>query len=477
EKLGVYTSCVGAALWAGFKKLSDQDQTRYKEIYQEHINLSGPQKKMKVSVTDKNPRPELKTLQKKLIETNELMDQLNNKMRTLQTPEEQQTEQQKYQAVIDKFNELTNKQIEANNKRIKKLEAEVKTGKEKIRAIKEKEIRELKEATRIAETKAKVSRHFLSAQSAHEGTFENKQLELWGDDFELDQDQNKYNLDKQLKGYVKDFKGLRLTYWQEKFVTACYCVIEKQQAHAKNPFILLESWADLYKEVLEKKDGGYSGKEREFLIQGGKELQTQLQQMAFYKTITKEKGKKAKKIRKYFVTEGPLITNIGYYGETAETKNVLQDIKNKGKMAISFNLIIFEGLVDRWRLIPKNLTREIKEACPEITRAKITAERFIKWLHTHGIGKIKIKRNRTELIKALDLEKSYKKNKDRTIKKLLECYDIAKKTGYLTDYKLNQKGTIKLLDVFYLNQDKFEHLKTKKVEKEPDKQITEDLKT
>lgn len=315
------------------------------------------------------------------------------------------------------------------------------------------------------DTRAKISRYFLTAQSVNIDTLKNFEADLFSNDFELIPEQDRQKLKDRFNLIIKDFKGLKLTYWQKKVIISCYCLIERQGANKNRPAITITNKTDLYREVLEKDKpaDGYNWGERKLFDKALEELQTQKQQIVFFKTTMEKK----KKIREYVMVEAPLISSIiTHYKENpkdnAETSHI--DIKEKGEKIISLNPVIFDGLIDKWRLVPKNIAREIKGTCEDIKRVTPIMEDFIFWLHSHSPENNPVRRNRETLIKELGLEQEYKHNKKRVKEKLLETYDIAKRTGYLTKYETDIKGSREYLDVFYLNPSMYEHLKPKKVE-------------
>lgn len=306
--------------------------------------------------------------------------------------------------------------------------------------------------------KAKVSANILNSCYTTPGKLKKYQADLFSDRYELAKGQMRDDINEKISKYIEDFKGLKLTYWQKKVIIAFYCLIEKQDASRQRPFIKIHSKTDLYREVLGKnKNGkGYNWGERKLLDKALEELQTKKQQIVF----TKTKRVKDKKIREYIIVESVLITERIYYRKSINNERGLKegDIKEKGRQVIKFNPIIFDGLIDRWRLIPKNLTREIKMACPEVKRVTPLIEDFIYWLHSHSYKLTEIKRNRLILINELGLEKAYRHNKERTLKKIFKTYQIAKKVGYLKDYLINQKGKRKSIDIFILNPIMYEHI-------------------
>lgn len=334
--------------------------------------------------------------------------------------------------------------------------------------LQEKEIRGKRPAE--LDTKAKVSRYFLNALTINVETLKRYEADLFSDSFELIDSQTKKDLKNRFNLIVKDFKGLSLSYWQKKVVTACFCLIDKKGATDSRPIIEIESKADLYAEVLEGRGSGqFLGSEREKFDQALEELQTMKQQVIFHKNIKDSKGKKK---REYIMIEAPLVAGI-VYNLTSEGEKTVEDIKGKAKISIQFNPVIFHGLIDNWRLIPKNTAREIKSICKDVERVTSLMEDFILFLHGHAPHTLEIRRSRPVLVQELKIEREYKKNKKRTTDNLLQAYDIAKRTGYLTDYRLNEKRTGLIVDVFSLNPEKYEHLRNKALLPEPEEVETE----
>lgn len=316
-------------------------------------------------------------------------------------------------------------------------------------------------------TRAKISRHFLKAQTVNIETIKNLQSDLFSGEYELVTGQSREALRERFNLIVKDFRGLNLDFWEKKVVIACYCAIEKQNASTGTPYITIGSKADLYKEVLEKDGRGkFSGKERELFDNAIERLKKKQHQLVFYKTV--KDGKKVK--REYVLVEAPFISGIvTNYTAEQDTEQSIKNIKDKGRYYIQFHPVIFEGLIDSFRLIPKNVSREIKAVCTDVKKTTELMEDFILWLHTHAPHLTEIRRTKETLVRELKQDALYRKYKKRVIENLHECYEIAKRTGYLTDYKIDQKGKEFIVDVFYLNPDKFYHIKDKQQDAVEDK--------
>jgi len=320
-----------------------------------------------------------------------------------------------------------------------------------------------------SQTKAKFPRYFLNAMTANIETVKRYEGDLFSDEFELVDTQDRKVLKDRFNLIIKDFHGLSLTYWQKKVVTACFCLIDKQGATAERPTIDIENKSDLYKEVLEKdKKGRFGGQERRLFDEALEELQTQKQQVIFKKGVKNQKGKPQ---WQYIMVEATLITNRVYNFTADIDENSPTDIKDKASQTIHFNPVIFHGLIDEWRLVPKNVSREIKQACPDVKRVTSLQEDFILFLHGFPSKYNPIRRSRPVLAQELKIDKDYKKNKKRTTEALLQAYEIAKQTGYLTDYLLDEKGKFLIVDVFFLNTDRFEHMKEKPIAAKEEKLI------
>jgi len=317
----------------------------------------------------------------------------------------------------------------------------------------------------VSDGRAKVGlRPFLKAQTVHKKDLERWQSDLFSGAYSVVNKDDKDALSSRMgELIVKDFEGLKLTYWEKKVVIALYCQIEKQGVSIDNPVLYLENRSDLYGEVLEKGGNGrYHGSERKQFDEAMESLQTHKKEVVFYKTITED----GKKKRQYCLMEGVLIPEAGYIIETGGKSLSNDEIRNKGKFAIKLHTVLLDGIIDNFRLIPKNIAGEIKKT--GVKRVREEMEDFIYWLHSHTHDTREIRRRKDVLIQELKLEREYRKNKSRTINKLHETYKIAKETGYLKDYKINQKGkTGDILDIFYLNADKIYHTKEKKLPATP----------
>lgn len=321
------------------------------------------------------------------------------------------------------------------------------------------------DATQELEDKVKMPLNILKAQMTNIETLKNYQASLFSGEYELVTGQDRETLKNNFNLIIRDFKGLTLDYWEDKVLTACYCLLNRQNSNKLNPHIIIETKAELYQEVLEKNKGGrYGGKEREKFDKALKSLQATIHHFVYRKAV-----KDGKKLKTEFVTiEAPLITSVvcNYVSEN-DNENTAQDIKEKGRYFISFHPIVLDQIIEHFRFLPRNISKEIKALCSEVKQTTPLMEGFIRWLHAHSMKSTEVRRTREALIRELKLDKQYKTQKGRTIKALHQAYEIAKRTGYLKDYAIDQKGKECIVDVFYLNPNKYEHLQTKKKNEAP----------
>ncbi len=326
--------------------------------------------------------------------------------------------------------------------------------------------------TQEIETKAKVSSHFLNSYFTTEDTLKNYQGQ--GDLFNLSGTQDITKTKDNLAVIIsKGFKGIDLSYSENRVMKGIFSLVQKQDASENRPFVVLDNISQLYEQILEKKvekklkDGytfkDFSGAEITQVNEALDKLSKTPQQI-----IVKGRDgvdKKGKPTYFFYMKNEALISleylkrNIpeGEVNSMTETK-----VRETGQIKISVLPIFLRDYHKYYKLLPKDISKEVREACPEIKKVSEPIVNFIDFLHRQDNAEVR--RNRETLIKELKLEKVYKKNKKIAINTLLKCYDIAKRTGYLSDYQINQKGKYELVDVFSLNVFKYEHLKPKKVE-------------
>ncbi len=302
------------------------------------------------------------------------------------------------------------------------------------------------------ETMAKVPRHYLDAMFMHRDTLIRFQSGLLAEGKKQPlPDDLGARLD-QVTMLIPDFRGLRLDSWEKRVVCGCYCHIARQNTSEVRPFILLNNRSALYEEVLEKdRRGRFRGRERQLVNQALRKLQQTVQQIVF---IGQVGGR-----RKIVAVQAPLIREISYSFVPPDGCGTVRSTLAKGKILIEFHPVIFKGLVDNWRLIPKNLSKEIHQVCPDIPKVTALMEDFILFLHKHSSRTAEVRRRRSTLAKELKIEPQYLKNPKRTNESLCRAFETARRTGYLTEYRLDQQGWDGLVDVFLLNPAKFEHLK------------------
>jgi hypothetical protein len=275
---------------------------------------------------------------------------------------------------------------------------------------------------------------------------------------------------------IESFKGINLPHQEREVIKGIFSLCQKQNVSESRPYVTLKNISQLYEEILEKKrikeKGGttyptYSGAETKAVDEALKKLTTNLCEIVIMGTG--EYDKKLKKRSKYFYMYQGALISIEWFGHTFSNTITGEEIKRRGQCKITIlPKVLLRNYETQFKLIPKHLIREIKTKCPEIKRIKGTVVLFIDYLHRQDrIGLIDgyiMRRTRTELIKKLSLEEQRKKQGEKYINDLLfECYDIATRTGYICKYELDQPGQREPVDVFYLNIEKFAHLKPKQI--------------
>jgi len=353
--------------------------------------------------------------------------------------------------------------------RNKREHAEIKT-KEDLGAA---EVKEVEQLITEVERKIKVPSHFINSYFTTEDTLKTyqKQLTL---DFKMEQNIDTTEAKEGLAIMVsKGFKGINLSYSEKRVVRGIFSLAQKQKVSEKHPFIVLSNLSKLLNEILEKKarktspDGygfkDFFGSEVEQMKEALDNLSKTQQQIIIkgYDGIDKKTGKP---MYFFYMREIPLIS-IEYLKRRIPEDEVEKltegELKETGYIKISILPIILRDYHKYFKLLPKDISKEVREKCPEVKRISVTLVDFIDLLHRQN--KQEVRRTRSTLIKELKLEKQLKKRGKAYIKRiLLKCYDLAKRTGYLEDYKIDQGGIYGLVDILYLNRFKFEHLKPKK---------------
>ncbi len=352
--------------------------------------------------------------------------------------------------------------------RNKREHVEIKT-KEDLGATEVKEVEQLI----TVERKIKVPSHFINSYFTTEDTLKTyqKQLTL---DFKMEQNIDTTEAKEGLAIIVsKGFKGINLSYSEKRVIKGIFSLAQKQKASEKHPFIVLSNISKLLNEILEKKarktsPDGYSFKD--FFGSEVEQMKEALDNLSKTQQQIVIKGcdgidKKTKKPLYYFyMREIPLIS-IEYLKRRIPEDEVEEltegELKETGYIKISILPIILRDYHKYFKMLPKDISKEVREKCPEIKRISVTLVDFIDLLHRQNNQEVR--RTRSTLIKELKLEKQLKKRGKAYIKRiLLKCYDLAKRTEYLEDYKIDQGGIYGLVDILYLNVFKFEHLKPKK---------------
>jgi len=318
--------------------------------------------------------------------------------------------------------------------------------------------------------KSKVSLFFLDYVSTTEDTLKKQARQI--DKFtkirgELQGIAERKNSLTNAKG---EFLGVTLSVQEDRAIKGIYSLLQKRGASEERPFIILNTKAELYEEILEKtridnKDGktyqAFSGS-------ATAEIDSAIKRLAEERHTISLKGidgkdKKGRPTYFHYLAKAPILsveflkTNIPE-NEIAGTS--AHKTEKTGFVKISIHPIFLKNYDNYFAMIPKDIPKEIRSACPEITKTTPLMIAFINYLHRQK--NIELRRARATMIRVLNIEKQYKKDKTRTTNSLVGCYEIAKRAGYLTEYKLDQQGKHGLVDVLLLNSARFEHTLGKK---------------
>jgi len=339
------------------------------------------------------------------------------------------------------------------------------------------------------ETKAKVSSHYLNNYFTTDETLKNYQGQItffnkfFLGNRPLTKQEAGMNLDIAIKN---GYEGISTTYYEDKAIKGLFRLFDKQNASEQRPFIVLDNISQLYDEILEKKvtkkrkDGyefrDFSGAEVKQIDEGLESLETTLRVIII--KISK-KDKKGRKTYDLIMAKEPLIKILrSKENMTKEELNKLTEegLRQTGQVKISILPIFLRDYHKYYKLLPKDISKEVREKCKDVKKVSEPLINFINFLHRHDrnalINGNEVRRNRLTLTKELKLEEQREKRGKKYINNILfKCYDIAKRTGYLTGYKIDQRGKTELVDVFYLNVLKYEHLKPRKVKEDENKRL------
>jgi hypothetical protein len=279
----------------------------------------------------------------------------------------------------------------------------------------------------------------------------------------------------------RNFKGIKLSLQEDKVIKGIFSLLDKQNASEERPFILLDNFSQLYDEILDRKVtrkvGGhtvkaFSGGEIKHVNEALESLRTTEHQI-----IIRGRNGFNKKTNEpsYFMymTKSPIITRIEYLKTdmTVEEVGGLTEATLKDTAHIKIFMLpkFLQGFKNYYKLLPLDISKEMREKCPGIQPNKWIA-RFINLLHRQDkkglAGGYELRRTQDWLIEYLGLEaQRSKRGKQHIVNNfLIKCYDVARRLGYLRGYKTDQKGKDGLVDVFHLNVDMFEHLRLKEPE-------------
>jgi hypothetical protein len=134
---------------------------------------------------------------------------------------------------------------------------------------------------------------------------------------------------------------------------------------------------------------------------------------------------------------------------------------------ISYNSMFIGDWAEGYRLFESSICKEIREYRSK--RNKRPSKYDIRFFYLLiGENRTPLKRNYLKIARNPMLMEHYiKQRKYKFIRnKLNDIYQMYKDLGYLLGFQIEQKGSVGLLDVFYLNPERFHGLRTPKKRKE-----------
>lgn len=272
-----------------------------------------------------------------------------------------------------------------------------------------------------------------------------------------------------------EVSGLNLTVGEDRALSALQILLNSSDYQGNLPSRDIKSkqweslrtspaqaftWPEYFEAYGLKKMGGqYKGEKVENAKRDLNSLATKAQRLVYKRRrwIT-DKGKR-KQVFDVVVWKGTLIQLLeGYEGlERTEASQVEagQTVKaRKHKVAVVFNPIFIDGILDYFLLKPVNLHQEIKAITGKQTSPVTT--RFICYLLTLDITPLPIAREK--LIERLRLDYLLKERQKSRVEKILqEAFYVAKQAGFLLDYGQDEYGLLK----FYLNPERCSRLKNR----------------
>lgn len=273
---------------------------------------------------------------------------------------------------------------------------------------------------------------------------------------------------KKLETFIdgtKDFTGFDLTTMERKVLKGIFKLLDVRPDSKERAGITLKSIRELYPVILDKRIFKSRGRQQ-YADYCGHECQAvdrALESLAkkkheYFALIEEQRQNKMPVYRMLF-TENTIIEII--YSKDNLNKNEVdgmtpKKIKATGNMLIRLTRPEFLANISKYfRLTPVDYLKEVRLINPDIIKMPVMLDAFLDWLHL--APELTIRRNRMLLFEAFHHYASYLKNRKRNNNSLINCYELAKKMGYLASYQLDQPGKDGPVDVFNLNPKKYYH--------------------
>ncbi len=200
----------------------------------------------------------------------------------------------------------------------------------------------------------------------------------------------------------------------------------------------------------------YQGHQAQELMKALRSL-TETKRVCYVRKHWTGEGRYRRQAVDMIVWRGPILTTLEGYAnlDEAEASRIIagdEKTERASKIIVSFGPLFVDGIQDFFLLKPVMLHSEI-EALYQGRRVSRTISLFIEWLLTKNTTTVKIAKDL--LIEKLRMTRQVEhRHKGRVEKILQDCYEVAKKLGFLLSYE-DYLGSM----VFHLNPERCRRIK------------------
>lgn len=259
-----------------------------------------------------------------------------------------------------------------------------------------------------------------------------------------------------------EFEGVRLNVTEQRIVHGIFNCLGDPTLADIDGTIRLKGFSELHeamgleRRVTRRGKREFNGREVSYVNRAFWNLARKSWKIAYRKETTSPRSRKP--LFDVLVTQDPLF-RVGYLDQDATGKKLrcvaATAPRPKGVVQpYQIMIKVHPALQHRFfRLLPRDPYGELREILPPRQHVQPHQINFIFWLHRHRPGQATIETNKRSLAQEIGLGNFIRaKQRERLEKVLLSDYRLAKRLGYLVDYKQNVPaihGGVK--DVFELN--------------------------